>query len=431
MARRASKVRTTVAIAVLATTVLGAAGYVASEKARPLLIAGPMVHIPGPDAVVVSWRARTVFSGGWVTFRRADGSETVVEARRKDERYEADLDGLPPGTEVHYSIFNEGLFWRRVLMSGPHPASAPPPRGRAFRFVAFGDSGIGNNAQANVVEQIVRQAPDLVIHTGDLVYPAGAAKDYRRAFYEPNAALICSVPFMPCLGNHDVATEKGRALLDTFVLPANGPPGIEAERCYYFDFGDARFVALDTNAPLQGGTITVAEMKTIVAPWLRRVLTDCDARWRFVYFHEPFYTGSEHAPAEAAYIKEAFVGIFESCGVDLVFCGHNHLYERTAPIREDRVVPEGQGVVYITTGAGGGNRYAEILPAPDYMRVHNGDVFSFTQIDLRPDRLALKQIDDSGNVIDEYVIEKPPPAVSAAPVERGDMLVVRPIAGRE
>jgi len=105
-------------------------------------------------------------------------------------------------------------------------------------------------------------------------------------------------------------------------------------------------------------------------------------------------------------MKEAFVKVFEDCKVDMVFCGHNHLYERTAPIRADQIVPDGQGVVYVTTGAGGAQRYSENLPPPPYIRVYNADVFSFTQVDVTPERLELRQIDENGLVIDTYSLVK-------------------------
>ncbi|MFQ5502674.1 MAG: metallophosphoesterase family protein, partial [Phycisphaerae bacterium] len=291
-------------------------------------------------------------------------------------------------------------------VSGPHSVKTPAPRGRPIRFIAFGDSGNGSNTQANLGAVMTAQKPDFLIHVGDLVYSAGEAEDYPFNFYEPYAALIRSVPFMASLGNHDVVTDRGGPLLNEFVLPENGPAGIERERNYYFDFGDARFVALDTNQVIEGGAITAEQMKTIVAPWLHEVLTDCDARWKFAYFHHPFYTGSDHFAEGQAYVKDAFVAVLEECGVDLVFCGHNHLYERTWPIREDRIVGDGEGVVYITTGAGGVNVYPETDPPPAYMRAFNDEAFSFTRVDLKGDVLELKQINDSGGIVDEYTVRK-------------------------
>ena len=405
MPKKISKLRRRIAIGVLVLAPLTAVAISWNQRTRPVLRTGPMVQLPAADALAVSWTAKVVFTTGWVELVGPNGSQREVRIEPRNGKYEARFDGLAPGV-YEYTVFNEGLFWRKVAMSGPHRVRQAALRGESFRFIAFGDSGNGSNTQANLAEVLTAQKPDIVIHAGDLVYPAGAAKDYRLNFFEPNAALIQSVPFMPSLGNHDVATDLGRPLLETFDLPDNGPKGIEPERNYYFDYGDARFVALDTNRKTEGGAITFDQMKTIVAPWLRRVLTDCDARWKFVYFHHPFYTGSVHAPEGTAYVKEAYVKVFEDCGVDVVFCGHNHLFERTAPIKADKVVPDGQGVVYITTGAGGVTRYPEHDPPPPYIRAFNDAVFSFTRVAVTTDRLEIKQIDEQGKAIDEYTLAK-------------------------
>lgn len=395
-------------VALVVGHVTGGFIYV-DRKMRPELISGPMVQIPEPDTLTIVWEMDATFSRGAVRLTGPGEAERIETCEPTGHRYEATFNGLTPGAAYSYVVLNLGFLGRKTVVAGPFETAAAAPGGMPIRFVAFGDSGNGSLSQAALAGLIADAAPDVVIHTGDLVYTLGALEDYLFNFFEPNAALIASVPFMPSLGNHDCASQQGQPYLDVLVLPENGPPGIDPERNYWFDYGDARFVALDSNKveEKQGGVLTPEQMKTVVAPWLRDVLTDCGARWKFVYFHHPFYTGSQHAPEGVAYLKDAFVDVFEECGVDIVFAGHNHLYERTAPILRDEIVDEGAGVVYVTTGAGGVSRYEEILPPPDYMRAYNAEVFSFTQVDLTTDRLELKQIGDQGQVLDEYVIERP------------------------
>ncbi len=276
-----------------------------------------------------------------------------------------------------------------------------------MRFLAFGDSGNGSNTQRGVAEQMIATKPDLIIHLGDLIYPNGSPNDYKRNFFEPYKELLARIPFMPSLGNHDVATDKGQPFLDVFVLPENGPKGVQPERNYWFDFGDACFVALDTNREAEKGAISESDMRDKVAPWLRDVLKSTDRRWKFVFFHHPPYTGSTH-PAEAQkFVHDIFVPIFDEQAVDVVFCGHNHLYERTKPIRNDKIVEPGRGTVYITSGAAGVSRYPEVAPHPDYIEKFNSDVFSFTQVDLSADKLVLTQLDANGKPIDTLTIDKP------------------------
>ena len=400
--------RTIILVVVAVLVLLIAIGAYIDQTTQPVLISGPMVQIPEPDAITVVWEMEASLSRGAVRLTDTQGAERVEEATTSQQRYEVTFEDLAPGADYSYAVINRGVLGRETTVAGPFATATVPPRGQPIRFVAFGDSGVGSLSQAALADLITDAQPDVVIHTGDLVYGIGAPEDYFTNFFEPNAALIRSVPFMPSLGNHDCVTEFGKPYLDMFMLPPNGPPGIELERNYWFDYGDARFVALDSNkaAQKQSGVITEEQMKTVVAPWLRDVLTDCDARWKFVFFHHPFYTGSNHQAEGAAYVKEAYVDVFEACGVDIVFAGHNHLYERTAPILRDEIVGEDKGVVYITTGAGGARRYPMNLPPPHYIRAYNDKALSFTQVDLTANRLELKQIGDEGQVLDEYVIEK-------------------------
>jgi 3',5'-cyclic AMP phosphodiesterase CpdA len=361
-----------------------------------------MVHIPAPGSLALTWNIKDAGSREFVRVRRPNGHERRVDCK-------------PGYCDLHQEDVSSGIAYTlgasvfSILdhdIAGPYEIRGIPARGETFCFLAFGDSGNGSITQADLAKVMVAARPDLIIHTGDLVYPAGRLEDYSATFFEPYAELIRRIPFMPSLGNHDCATDNGRPLLDVFVLPENGPPGIEPERNYWFDFGDARFVALDANPIAEKGVITADERRDVVAPWLRRVLTECDARWRFVYFHHPYYTGSEHPESGGEHMKVAFMKVMEDCGVDIVFCGHNHLYERTAPMRGDKIMPEGRGVVYVTTGAGGNSRYTERRPPPEYMRAFNDAVFSFTQVDVSPERLELKQIGEDGKAIDVYQCEK-------------------------
>lgn len=396
-------------VLLVALAVLGACIF--DFQTRPELVSGPMVQMPAAGAISFVWEMKGDWMvNGAVQVYGPDGLDQTVAssdgASPGKRRFQVSVDGVEPGATYTYTVVNRGWF-RDVPIAGPFTVTTPPPPGQSFRFICFGDSGSGSNSQAELAELIASKKPDVVIHTGDLIYPAGDINDYRPKFFEPYKNLITSCFFMPSLGNHDCATDRGAPLLEVFDLPQNGPKGIPPERNYWFDYGDARFVALDSNDAFPAGVITALDRKEKVGPWLREVLKGAGSRWKFVYFHHPFYTHSKHSAEGAAYVKEAFVDIFEEYGVDVVFTGHNHLYERTAPIRKDQIVPEGQGVVYVVSGAGGAERYAKRPDPPPYIRVAVDDVFSFTLVELSSKRFELKQINERGEVIDEYVIQKP------------------------
>lgn len=402
---------------ILIVAIVAGIWYVLDRKNRPVLVAGPMVQLSGSTAdnksntMSIVWQAAPSGGGNPLTAGRVDwngASHSQDSSIVSSSGYcRAAFSDLPPNAEYSYSVANPGLLGRMVEVSPTLKMRTPPTPDKSYRFHAFGDSGNGSNTQRLMAERMIATNPDLVIHLGDLIYPAGSPDDYKRNFFDPYHELLARVPFMPTLGNHDVTTGKGQPFLDVFDLPTNGPAGIQPERNFYFDYGCARFVGLDTNRAEEGGAISEAEMREKVAPWLRGVLCGSKARWKFVYFHHPPYTGSTHSAAAQKFVHDIFVPVFESCGVDVVFAGHNHLYERTKPIRADKIVPPGQGIVYIVSGAAGVSRYPEDKQPPEYMERFNSDVFSFTQVDLSPTKFELQQIDQAGKVIDRLTIEKP------------------------
>jgi hypothetical protein len=123
-----------------------------------------------------------------------------------------------------------------------------------------------------------------------------------------------------------------------------------------------------------------------------------------VFFHHAVYTNASHRPNE--YVMTHLVPVFDAGGVDVAFAGHNHLYERTHPIRGGAVVEPGEGVVYVTTGAGGMSLYNENEEPVDWMAVSYDEKFSFTLVDIDGAKLTLRQINDDNDIIDEWVYDK-------------------------
>ena len=120
--------------------------------------------------------------------------------------------------------------------------------------------------------------------------------------------------------------------------------------------------------------------------------------WKFVYFHEPPYSSA--SPNNV--VRLILSPVFERFGVDVVFSGHEHLYERTYPIH-DFGFP-GPGVVYITEGGGGGD-----LDTPDQKQSYSAFVASrhgYLVGEISGGRLTLTAHDTDGSVFDSVALEK-------------------------
>jgi hypothetical protein len=367
--------------------------------------AGPMLQMVSTTGFTVVWKTDSVSPG---RLRVTHEGKQVADAAAvlKNGLFLATVTGLQPGQSYAYSIhhtlavreMSAGTTWSCRTDAGPQGP---------FRFLAFGDSGSGNRSQYLLAERMTRCQPDLIIHTGDLIYPEGSIEDYRAKFFQPYVGLIPSAAFMPAMGNHDYMTHRGQPLLDTFVLPHNGPAGTDPARHYWFDYGCARFVTLDSD-------VEESELRGQVAPWIRQVFASAGPKWRLVFFHHPPYTGAAKHPPDKR-VQQFIVPVLEETMVDIVFNGHNHLYERSRPILAGDIVGGAEGILYIVTGAGGASRYTMKGPElrPAYVEAFFDSDFSFTLVDVSPSSLKLQQINLHGRTVDSLGLNRGPRSSSS------------------
>ena len=315
--------------------------------------------------------------------RRPDGSvvgSVTVEVDASDPsgwQRVARLADLEPDQTYCYSI--AGLTEPAGFRTAPAPGS-----GKSVRFVVFGDSG-GGPLQSAVSEQLDTVHFDLMLHVGDIAYGGGTLAGLESQFFDAYASILGNVPVFPTSGNHDYETDAGAPFRQVFSLPENGLPAGE-ERWYSFDWGDIHFVALDTE-----------RVEAAQTAWLADDLSRNLLPWTIVYLHRPPYSSGEHGSHAA--VRRAFTPIFADYGVDVVFAGHDHDYERTVAI---------DGVTYIVTGGGGhGTRSV----GRSSFTAFSEDVLHFVYGEVDAERMLLHAIDATGREFDSVRIERAFPPV--------------------
>lgn len=386
---------------VLALVAIGM--YAAAPWVLPVrVIEGPMVQMAGEDGVtLVWWTSRPAVCTLVVLI---DGAEQLFESKPVGARHAQRITGLEPGANYTYRIQSGSRRLTSDIVFQTNRAA-----GERFTFAVFGDSGKGSRAQFRLAEAVhtTEPLPDLIVHTGDIVYPDGARRRYTERFFAPYRRTIARVNFWPCLGNHDVEKSGAAPAYDEiFDVPDNGPPGLRPGHNYWFDYGDARFVVIDSTLENAGDAV----LQDKLAPWLADLLKAPAPTWRFVFAHHPPYTVGKYQPD--ARLQRALVPIFEKVGVDIVFSGHDHGYQRWSPMRGGRTSPDGRGVIYIVTGAGGAELY-DAQPRdrwPDAVAFVDTANPSFTQVTVDGPALTLRQIDMTGRRIDELRLERTPSA---------------------
>jgi Calcineurin-like phosphoesterase len=230
----------------------------------------------------------------------------------------------PPALALPLGEASEALHRRT---SGVTAATGTP-----FRFAVLGDFGSGLPAQREVARRMCRRRSnrpfDMVVTTGDNVYPSGERKDFRAKFFRPYRCLRRNgVRFRASLGNHDYAAQGG---LPELREPRFGMPA----RNYVVRSHGVRFVVANSN--------------DLRRSWLwRATRARAGDRWTVVVFHHPLYSpGTGHGSSMD--LRKSLVRLFEHRGVDLVLNGHDHIYSVTKPL--DRIR-------YVVTGGGGASLY--------------------------------------------------------------------------
>ncbi len=342
------------------------------------------------------------------------------------------LTGLQPGTRYYYRLLTNGT---QVLATTYFQTFKTPSDPSELYFTVIGDWGQGTSQQGQIGNNMNADDPPLVMTVGDNAYTNGTQSDWDNNVFisQWKNGILRRAVFMPTLGNHDLnnvgnTNWASSVEIKMHQLPRNAPAGQE-ERYFSFDYGDAHFVVMDANPPGINSTQT---------NWAAADLAATTRKWKFVFLHQTPYScangfasiGSDHT------VRNTWGPIFEQYGVDIVFIGHDHSYERSHAV-DDYLVGGGSGsdgksTYYIMTGGGGaaldgaaqvdgGGPYGQGLThgkeycpwlATDCSNGVNGIYCSFskyqhTEVRIANDSvLTLKSIDNNDSVFDTWVLNK-------------------------
>jgi len=351
------------------------------------------------------------------------GTTPLLDSQRLDPamtvQHAVPLDGLEPDTIYYYHVMSNG----QPLTSPKAFSTAKPPSQRNFTFAVFGDSGTGSRPQFAIAAAVQAESPDFVLVTGDVLYghaeranliSRGLLDDYEwntdltepefwdPYYFLPYQEIVNNTCVFTATGNHDFGIEN------TLYLPHNNP--LETERFYSFNYGHGRIIAIDSNVAAVG---RIYQPKEEQLQWLRANLEeanqDPDIAWKIVFLHHgPFSSGQRNPNRPEAAITKIYVPIFEEFGVDVVFAGHDHAYERSCLVFYGNcTAPDEQGILYVVTGGGG-----HPVLHPDVCRGDcpwprfRAEAHHFVHVTVEGDTLTGRAIDVDGEVIDTFVVRK-------------------------
>ncbi len=262
-----------------------------------------------------------------------------------------------------------------------------PPAPRTFDTVTIGIAGDSRGAYstwASIVESMEAHDPDFYIFPGDMV-DLGVVQAEWDQWFEGGGELWTRKVVIPSHGNHEFLATNYFA---QWSLPGN-------EEWFSVDYGPMHIVSLNDTVRNQN------DLYTFQTNFLDVDLADNDATWTFAQHHQPIYSAcTRHGSHEQ--LRDAWGPKFEENGVDVVFAGHNHIYERSVRINGEQEDPD--GTLYIVTGGAGAPLYEESEETWFNLVANPIEHYIIAEISGNTASFVVRDLDD--NVLDEFTLTK-------------------------
>jgi predicted MPP superfamily phosphohydrolase len=280
------------------------------------------------------------------------------------------------------------LFCLLLTVVLSHIAPAQQPAGldiklrlqdKSVRFAVIGDSGTGDHQQYEVAKEMETYRKvvgfDFVIMLGDNIYGGHQPRDFAQKFEIPYKPLLdAGVKFYASLGNHD----------DPDIERLYKPFNMGGQRYHTFKKGDAQFFALDSDY-----------MDTQQLAWVEQNLRSSNARWKICYFHHPLYNHGKMHGADLD-LRTQLGPLLKHYGVNAVYSGHEHAYERIKP--ED-------GIYYFILGNSGKLVRNDFRQSEQMAKSFDRDR-TFMLVEIAGDNLYFQTISRSGETVDSGQITR-------------------------
>jgi hypothetical protein len=368
---------------------------------------GPFVQNNTPTSIQVIWRTATP-SSSFVRYGLSPAVSLVVTNQDLVTNHVITLTGLTPDTKYFYQagsatnaadepLCSEVTWFHTLKTSGP------------ITFSVLGDTGDAS-ASARQISGVLRNLnADLVLHAGDIIYGGFDDRTVDTRVFNIYPQMR-NTPFFFSVGNHDLNCCGGAPdnLLSNyqsvFYLPTNSLDGTEL--FYSFDHGDAHFVALFN----PWFTSYVFTNESPQYAWLTNDLASSRKKWKFMFFHNPIAHSGLHAAQDRdvngvldqTQLMELLQPVVQRYGVQLIFSGHDHNFEKFAPTN---------GLHHMVSGGGG---YSGLynLTTRHIATAQHRPIHHCLKVTVDGDTLTVRAFGATTNYLDGFVIQR------ALPVDR-------------
>ena len=374
------------------------------------ILKGPYLQCPTTTSMKIMWETSaqaTTEAFCWETERVHGGLEGRHRRLHETKKalsgeaatvHEITVDGLEAASDYFYQVRSVVEESGLSVRSGVHELRTAVPAGQSFSFTVASEFGGASSPvhTAEICSLMHAYRPDFIVLVGDAVGKGSDYDEWGKWLFGPARELLVNTPFYLCLGNHEEYSQWYYRFVG-YPKPKN---------YYAFRYGNAHFVALDSTAIVtyrDGIPVrTAAEDCALAAQteFLDQELAASDALWKFVFFHYPPYVSGDYQVEQMRDLAPHF----ERLGIDMVFNSHTIVYERSHPLRDNRLDLE-HGVVYVVAG-GAGARPQWLHHKRSWHTAQSRAIPHFVQVTVADRRLELHAIDHLGNHFDSLRLQK-------------------------
>ena len=308
-------------------------------------------------------------------------------------RFEYTFPTVIAGNTIYYKIFDsKDNVWTEL-----HTFQiASDATDNQFTFTVFGDCRSYPEDWRTISN--ATYDTDFTLFMGDIINSGKVASDWKD-WFDYGTDFISRETVFHCFGNHDRDSSPSRFenFLGLYTQPGN-------ELYYSFNYGNAVFICLNTEK---------AKDKDQYEWLLSTLEANKNKTWKVIFFHKPFYTAPSHTGEMDKYF-DTWWKAFDDYGVDILFNGHTHNYQRSKPI--NRNVSNSSPVLSYGSGKGmgrcevvAGTAGAPVSPAADpdlWWLANSKGQLHFCNVEIIEDKLIMKAYDTNRVVFDSLVLDK-------------------------
>lgn len=370
------------------------------------VVRGPYMQTQTDNSIIFKWRtsAATVSKVWYGLAPNALNSE--VSGSSLLTNHTVEITGLQPYTKYYYAVGHlntvlAGADSNHYFITAPLPYTE-----QSIRVWATGDFGKGNQCQIDVKQSFQDYTrgegidPDLWIWLGDNVYNDGKDSEYQGKLFGLNgfSDVFSWMPFYPSPGNHDYGevwsqngilgipytltsiSDHDGPYFDLIDVPeqaeAGGYPSTH-EVFYSYDYGNTHFLSLNSEVYAIGSSNVLNQMKTFI----QNDLTQNDKTWTIAYWHQPPYSKGSHDSDDfyelvMSMMREEILPILESFGVDMIICGHSHVYERSYMLNGHYGLSNSLSPTMILDNSNGNKAQGNAYIKNDFASLPQGTIYS-------------------------------------------------------